>query len=419
MEGTAAMTNPIPLAGTRCRSGCPVGECFRYELGGSLCEASPADWCASEAEEAAAQLAGTLDQAADTEPPSAEARIHAHGYTALTYALLALRYETSEHSTDTGNALAELGATLRTILDAMTSPGDDLLDEIQAASPAGTPRRPVPDPAAGPTHILTWFPRWEYGTATWDIQPAPGWEHLDRPGPWPVPDLPPGRHATARQIEEWAYGKLGYRVTAVRRWRIAISDRQLRAWPQPEWALLTEVPEECDGTRAGVVATDADGRYLLRPADRPGPLQVLAPPSAHAGGRSWQEAGRGALALVGAAAPRLYEHASGWRDDRCRLVPGPTGAGHNWMILTAPGAAASLASDGQWVTRDELQQLADRTIGYAAGRIPAEDRDGRPGLAPEWVGWLAGSAIDPVGHDDLACCAQLGRHSGLQPRRPS
>jgi hypothetical protein len=410
MEGTTMM-NHDPLPGTRCPSGCPAGECLHYEQDATTgpCPGSAADWCASEAEKAAGQLADAL-ALAGIMPPGHGIKVHAHGYTAITYAILALRHEISEQGASTRKALAELDETAGIIAGAITDPDDRLLDEIldAAAGIPAMPQQPGPDPALGPTHTLTWLPRWEHGTAMWDIQPFRGWEHLDRPDPWPVPGLPGGRAATAAQVEEWAWGVLGWRVSAVRRRRLAVSIRRLRAWLQPEWDLWSEVPEGCDGTRAAVIATDAEGRYLLRPSARPGPLQVLAPPSCHAAGQPWEEAARGALSLAGATAPRLREDASGWRDDRCGLVP-CRASGHNWMILTALDAAASHAGDGQWATRDELQRLADRTIGYAAGRIPAGDLDGRPGLAPEWIGWLAGSAIDPVGPGDIAHCARLAR----------
>jgi len=377
----------------------------------STAAASSGDSYAREAEAAAGKLTDALDQArAGVVPPGLTLQVHAHGYRAVTFALLALRGEVFEHRVDTGNALTELDTTLGILsgaIDLEASPDDDLDDILDAAARtedlATAATRWSDAATVSPTHVLTWFPRWEHGTAMWDIQPAPGWEHLDRPAPWPVPDLPPGRHATACQVEEWASGKLGYRVTAVRHWRLAISGRRLRAWPQPGWSLLAEVPAACDGTRAGVIATGADGRILVVPAERPGPLEVLALPSAHAGDYPWEEAGRGALAAARASAPRLLEGASGWRDDRCRLVPGPRGTGHNWMILTAPDATGS---HGEWVTREELQKLADRTIGYAAGRIPASELDG-PGLAPEWIGWLSGALIDRVPADDIACCARL------------
>jgi 8-oxo-dGTP pyrophosphatase MutT (NUDIX family) len=172
------------------------------------------------------------------------------------------------------------------------------------------------------------------------------------------------------------------------------------------------MPRNCDNTSVGVLIRDGQ-RWLV--FDHTTGLPGVAPVSGHmdshpspdhaAAGEAHEETG---LTLV-----NVRPVASGWRRNTCRRPPGPHGPGHTWWVFTAKPSGLLRPSPREtrnmrWVTRDELQALAWRTVLYARGETTGAEWAASPGLAPVWLQWLSQAllAFADVGDyqlvDDLA-----------------
>lgn len=117
----------------------------------------------------------------------------------------------------------------------------------------------------------------------------------------------------------------------------------------------------------------------------------------------------------------------GWRPNRCRREPGPQGTGHRWEVYiayTGPGLPALAPSErevrrARWLSRPEVQLLANRTMLYAQGRVSERSWDRDPGIEPVWVGFLADLDMIRMTAQDLELVAELmaeGRPQG-EPAR--
>jgi ADP-ribose pyrophosphatase YjhB (NUDIX family) len=89
--------------------------------------------------------------------------------------------------------------------------------------------------------------------------------------------------------------------------------------------------------------------------------------------------------------------AGGWRPNRCKRDPGAEGTGHHWEVYIAylgtsvPELKPSEREvrQARWLSRAQVQLLANRTLLYAEGRVGDSDWRESPGIEPVWVGFLA------------------------------
>jgi 8-oxo-dGTP pyrophosphatase MutT (NUDIX family) len=156
----------------------------------------------------------------------------------------------------------------------------------------------------------------------------------------------------------------------------------------------------CDNTSVGVIITNAAGDYLMfeRATFPPGVAPVAGHVDTHGTVRDAAEAE--VREEVGLTVVSLSEITSGWRNNRCRRLPGPRGVGHQWTVFHAvvTGDLAPSVRETRnvrWIPAADLQALADRTSAYAFGFVTDADFAARPGLEPVWGQWLdAAGAID-------------------------
>lgn len=102
----------------------------------------------------------------------------------------------------------------------------------------------------------------------------------------------------------------------------------------------------------------------------------------------------------------------GWRPNRCRRPGGRRGVGHYWRIYSATmtgdlAPASDEARHPRWLTRGQLQELADRTVTYARGALAEDAWTARPGIEPVWVSWLVQLGLVEVAQPDLALIDQV------------
>jgi hypothetical protein len=193
---------------------------------------------------------------------------------------------------------------------------------------------------------------------------------------------------------------------------------------------LDEAPVACDNASVGVVIRDpGSDRWLMFERGRfPAGVAPVA-------GHVWDEhAAADAVpedAYRAAARAEVAEElgltvvdlidagVGGWRPNRCRRPGGRRGVGHHWRIYqaTVTGDLAPSPDEArhpQWLSRGQLQQLADLTIAYAAGLVSDEDWTARPGIEPVWVDWLAQLGLIQAGLSDLVLVDQLAAGEPVQ-----
>lgn len=160
------------------------------------------------------------------------------------------------------------------------------------------------------------------------------------------------------------------------------------------------MPYVCDGSSAGVLAVDRDGRVLL--GERAKPPEGIAPPCGHvtdvdpdrshrqaAVDETWEEYG---LTVRLEDLELVY---SRWHPNRCGAQIPAQHKGHQWQVfrtyqwsgevVIAPDEVKSFV----WYSPGQVQYLADRTIAYAHGYLPQHEWQDAPGLEPIWVDILA------------------------------
>ncbi|MGW0578615.1 NUDIX domain-containing protein [Streptomyces sp. NPDC002920] len=171
----------------------------------------------------------------------------------------------------------------------------------------------------------------------------------------------------------------------------------------------------CDNTSVGIVITDHQGRYLM--FDHATFPSGTAPAAGHIDDHGTAEdAGRAEVEEeLGLTVTGLTHVTGGWRDNPCRL-PGArsTGHRHEWTVhrATVTGDVTPSAHETKnvrWITPDALQELADRTVAYAQGRITDAEFEAAPGIEPVWMQWLANIAAINTSPDDLRRVDQLTR----------
>ncbi|WP_328792910.1 MULTISPECIES: NUDIX hydrolase [unclassified Streptomyces] len=170
----------------------------------------------------------------------------------------------------------------------------------------------------------------------------------------------------------------------------------------------------CDNTSVGIVITDHQGRFLMfdRATFPPG----TAPAAGHIDDHGTAEdAARAEVEEELGLTVTGLTHVTGcWRGNPCRRLPGARGTGHDWTIYqaTVTGGRTPSARETKnvrWITPDALQELADRTVAYAKGRITDAAFEAAPGIEPVWMQWLADVAAIHIGPDDLLRVEQLTR----------
>lgn len=151
--------------------------------------------------------------------------------------------------------------------------------------------------------------------------------------------------------------------------------------------------KKCDYTSVGVVVHDSAGRFaLLRRAKFP---IGIAPAAGHIDDHGSPE--QAALAEVreelGLTLHELKKTAIYNRrvENRCRR---PGGSYHIWYIYEATTSEIILRPDAdetkgaRWYDRTELQDLAERTRAYHAGKVGEADWAANPGLEEVWLPFM-------------------------------
>lgn len=96
----------------------------------------------------------------------------------------------------------------------------------------------------------------------------------------------------------------------------------------------------------------------------------------------------------------------------CASLPAQPVAGHLWTVFNVQTADTVLtpapgeATGAEWVTREELQRLADVTIGFAHSRRPAREQH-RLSLESVWVELLVRTGDIVATDADRAAVARL------------
>ncbi|GHH56691.1 NUDIX hydrolase [Streptomyces candidus] len=170
----------------------------------------------------------------------------------------------------------------------------------------------------------------------------------------------------------------------------------------------------CDNTSVGIVITDHQSRYLMfdRATFPPG----TAPAAGHIDDHGTAEnAGRAEVEEeLGLTVTGLTHVTGSWRDNPCRRLPGARGTGHDWTVYQATVTgdltpSARETKNVRWIAPDALQELADRTVAYAQGRITDAEFEAAPGIEAVWMQWLANIAAIRINPDDLLRVDQLTR----------
>jgi 8-oxo-dGTP pyrophosphatase MutT (NUDIX family) len=168
----------------------------------------------------------------------------------------------------------------------------------------------------------------------------------------------------------------------------------------------------CDNTSVAVIITDPGGKVLVfERATFPAGVACAAGHIDEHG-----DARDAAIAEtreeLGLTVTSLQDVTGGWRPNRCCRHPGERGVGHQWTVYQAVASGDLDPSEretrnARWVTRDELQALADRTVAYAHSRVTAVAFEASPGLEPVQVQWFVDAALITVTEADLAAIDQL------------
>lgn len=159
----------------------------------------------------------------------------------------------------------------------------------------------------------------------------------------------------------------------------------------------------CDNRSVGVLISDHAGRFLM--FDRVTFPAGVAGAAGHLDGHgSWEDAARAEVAEeLGLTVTGLTLRHGQWRTNRCRRTPGPAGVGHWWRIYSAHviGTLAPSAREtrnARWLAPADLQQLAERTMAYAAGWVADQEWQASPGIEPVWVEWLSMAGLITLPH---------------------
>ena len=177
---------------------------------------------------------------------------------------------------------------------------------------------------------------------------------------------------------------------------------------------MTGLERVCDNASVGALIIDADGSALtFRRATVPA---GIAGPAGHIDGHG--EAIDALVAEVREEVGLRVRTASllkvEWRPGSCRRLPGPGGIGHLWSLYSVQvdgelSPSARETRDTRWRTGAELQQLAERTVAYARGRVSAAQFAVVPGVEPVWARWFDMAGLIALTAGDLSAIEDLLR----------
>ncbi|MFF7526620.1 NUDIX hydrolase [Streptomyces pseudovenezuelae] len=170
----------------------------------------------------------------------------------------------------------------------------------------------------------------------------------------------------------------------------------------------------CDNTSVGIVITEHQGRYLMfdRATFPPGTAPVAGHIDNHG---TAEDAARAEVEQeLGLTVTGLRNVTGSWRNNPCRRLPGTRGTGHDWTIYQATVTgdltpSAREAKNVRWLTPYALQELADRTVAYAQGRLTDAEFKAAPGIELVWMQWLAHISAIHISPDDLLRVDRLSR----------
>ncbi|MFI1226183.1 MULTISPECIES: NUDIX hydrolase [Streptomyces] len=170
----------------------------------------------------------------------------------------------------------------------------------------------------------------------------------------------------------------------------------------------------CDNTSVGILITDHQGRYLV--FDRATLPHGTAPAAGHNDDHgSPEDAARAEVEEeLGLTVTGLTRITGGWRENRCRRLPGARGTGHDWTVFHAAVTGELVPSaretkNVRWIDSDALQELTDRTVAHAQGRMSGAEFEAAPGIEPVWIQWLVDVAAIHISPDDLLRVEKLTR----------
>lgn len=167
---------------------------------------------------------------------------------------------------------------------------------------------------------------------------------------------------------------------------------------------MAETVDTCDHTSVGVLIVDPEERVLL--IEREKYPFGMAAPAGHMDPEDGGDPERAALrevreetGLIIAAGGLVRTSIEGRRvSNNCRR----NGQYHNWWVYTTTDYEGDLdpkvdeAKNAGWYDRQALQDLAQRTHAYEAGRIAEDDWVKNPGLEDVWLKFvLELKFIDP------------------------
>jgi 8-oxo-dGTP pyrophosphatase MutT (NUDIX family) len=164
----------------------------------------------------------------------------------------------------------------------------------------------------------------------------------------------------------------------------------------------------CDNSSVGAICEQEGKLLVIERADGAG----VAPPAGHGtehGGSLREAVCQEVQEETGLNADLALpvERMSQWRLNRCKRHEGLDGLGHFWHYFQV-AVSGTIDPDPTetkkvwWATREELAELADRTVAYARGEVTAEEFAAAPGIEPVWMLPLADRAwIPDVDVDDL------------------
>ncbi|MGI5237003.1 NUDIX hydrolase [Dactylosporangium sp. CA-139066] len=157
--------------------------------------------------------------------------------------------------------------------------------------------------------------------------------------------------------------------------------------PQPD------VDKDCDGYSVGVIITDPQDRILM--IERVNAPAGIAPPAGHIDehGTAEDTARAEVCEETGLTITSLDLLGRWRRSNVCRRRHLASGPGHDWTVYTAQATGTLTAQPDEtrnprWYTRDELQDLAYRTVSYAYGLMSDAEFAAAPGLEPVWADFL-------------------------------
>ncbi|WP_214417321.1 NUDIX hydrolase [Sphaerisporangium fuscum] len=170
--------------------------------------------------------------------------------------------------------------------------------------------------------------------------------------------------------------------------------------------LLGSTAKRCDNRSVGVLITDPAGRLLMfdRNTFPPGVAGAAGHIDGH--GDEFDAARAEVSEELGLTVTSLSPVCSGWRDNRCRRLPGAEGIGHYWHIYRAEVTGTLTPSaretrNVRWLTPADLQTLTARTAAYARGQITNAQFAEAPGVEPVWVAWLVAAGVVNATRGDL------------------